>query len=733
MLSFIDVKFESNQFYLMVELLTNLEKISKVINGNNENPYLKRISKSDKEDLKSYFKEFYDLANEFSEIRELLDYDKNFRLLEGNREEQIKYNKWMNAQIESFANIDTLEDLDVSDNAKYAKAFEALLDTEFFKYVNKKAIEHANEITDEFDSVTTPISDEMESIIGNTKTDQITFITLPPEFLSKMPHYLPNSEIDGCYKGVVSFPPILRSMGKNLPDVILLHEITHTEIPLPDKNQFENEVQYDIYSRINHSLVELANDCEMGMQMCGFDNYFQTPMHNEMVLDEQGDVIDINDLSKYGVDTDFDFNFECETKDAYGRTTTTPKNSLSNAKIIGAIYPYFLMYKNRNSGIAIEETMEEILRDKEVIKEIYGEDFFESISNKDILKDIFESIKGIGSLQELNDIISEKLFDIEKSQEKTKEEGKMTIEEEMLKWGIEKKSSTPITDALRKADEEFLDQDYDLNIELTLTHFFTENPNCSTQEISIFVNDLITRIGEQFANDTEFKDTKTRIQEFNKRIYTIKNHNDVAFLTCRDDIGTQISGKLFELLQSEQYPSGKDYLPHKDKNLSISKEALEQRDYEIRAKYLEHIIDTYGMDIPESISANFQIICEQFFENPQDIMSLDIGRMNMQGAATITKILYNLGYRVNFDDLLKGGQISAEKVPLLMEKSKDLKNGQQYGKESLGAYEQPAFSQDVIKRLMEYQASIDGVEKYFRKETGMTEQKHYDDYGFEIE
>ena len=68
-----------------------------------------------------------------------------------------------------------------------------------------------------------------------------------------------------------------------------------------------------------------------------------------------------------------------------------------------------------------------------------------------------------------------------------------------------------------------------------------------------------------------------------------------------------------------------------------------------------------------------------------------------------------------------------------MEKSKDLKNGQQYGKESLGAYKQPYFSQDVIKRLMEYQASIDGVEKYFRKETGMPEQKHYDDYGFEIE
>ena len=73
-----------------------------------------------------------------------------------------------------------------------------------------------------------------------------------------------------------------------------------------------------------------------------------------------------------------------------------------------------------------------------------------------------------------------------------------------------------LRDEMMQFAKEHPDDDYDLDIQLTLTEYFANNPNCSTEQLAQFINDLITRIGEQFTNDTERKDVKTRIEEFNK-------------------------------------------------------------------------------------------------------------------------------------------------------------------------------------------------------------------------
>ena len=169
-----------------------------------------------------------------------------------------------------------------------------------------------------------------------------------------------------------------------------------------------------------------------------------------------------------------------------------------------------------------------------------------------------------------------------------------------------------------------------------------------------------------------------------------------------------------------------------DKRYIMSENDLESRDYDIRRKWLEHLTNQY--DIPEPISANFMVASEQFYNNPNNTtMTLDFGRTNMNIAPFMTRFLYNLGYKVNFDDVLKGGQICAEKISLAMSKVQKSKTGVQMGKESIGIYNEPCFSSDVLKRIKEYAETIKGVEKYFRKTVGMPEIKNYDEQGVEID
>ena len=415
MLDFVDVKFEPNKYYLMAELLTSLPNINQIFSKkiSINNLKLKSIPSNEKKALKEDFKEFCEIADKIPEIKDLINFDINFELLKNNREEQINYNKYMNEKIESFSNIDTIDQLKNSNNQKYANAFQKLFNTKFFKYAYNKSIEHAEEMKKEFDKTTKPVNEEMKQIIGKPKTKQVSFIALPPQLFFKTPHYLPNSEKDENYKGVASFSPIFDKLGKNLKDVILLHEITHTEIPLPDKSKFSNDVQFDIYSRINHSLVELTNDCEMGMKICGFKNYFKTPMHNEFVLDKEGSKVNIDELQKYGIGTNENLDFECKTK-KFGKTTITEKNEIGNDKIRGVIYPYFLMYKNRTKENPMESTLSEIARDSKIIKKIYGQEFLENIKSEGNITKVYEAVKDSESLQELNDVIAEKVFDIEK-------------------------------------------------------------------------------------------------------------------------------------------------------------------------------------------------------------------------------------------------------------------------------------------------------------------------------
>ena len=268
-----------------------------------------------------------------------------------------------------------------------------------------------------------------------------------------------------------------------------------------------------------------------------------------------------------------------------------------------------------------------------------------------------------------------------------------------------------------------MDYEFDSSIQNALIEFFSDNSNYTIDDVSQFINDMLTDICRQFANETETMDPKKRIEEFNKKIYTIMKNADITALTSKSEQGKNLYGKLFEFLQSEQFPTGKEYSPQKDRNQIMSKTEIECRDYEIRKKYIQHIIDTYASSMPSDLFTYLESINEQFKNRPIDMNTMYFGRMNMQNAAFMKRIIFDLGYRVNLDDLLIGKEISTDKIE--MGSQKDVfKSGEVREQDDF------CFTQAEYKRLQEYAENLNGLEKYFRQIIGL---KQYDEFGFPIE
>ena len=268
-----------------------------------------------------------------------------------------------------------------------------------------------------------------------------------------------------------------------------------------------------------------------------------------------------------------------------------------------------------------------------------------------------------------------------------------------------------------------MDYEFDSSIQNALIEFFSDNSNYTIDDVSQFINDMLTDICRQFDNETETMDPKKRIEEFNKKIYTIMKNADIAALTSKSEQGKNLYGKLFEFLQSEQFPTGKEYSPQKDRNQIMSKTEIECRDYEIRKKYIQHIIDTYASSMPSDLFTYLESINEQFKNRPIDMNTMYFGRMNMQNAAFMKRIIFDLGYRVNLDDLLIGKEISTDKIE--MGSQKDVfKSGEVREQDDF------CFTQAEYKRLQEYAENLNGLEKYFRQIIGL---KQYDEFGFPIE
>ena len=85
-----------------------------------------------------------------------------------------------------------------------------------------------------------------------------------------------------------------------------------------------------------------------------------------------------------------------------------------------------------------------------------------------------------------------------------------------------------------------MDYEFDSSIQNALIEFFSDNGNYTIDDVSQFINDMLTDICRQFANETETMDPKKRIEEFNKKIYTIMKNADIAALTSKSEKGKNL-------------------------------------------------------------------------------------------------------------------------------------------------------------------------------------------------
>lgn len=77
------------------------------------------------------------------------------------------------------------------------------------------------------------------------------------------------------------------------------------------------------------------------------------------------------------------------------------------------MYPYVLMYKNRNNEQQLETVEQEIQRDTQVIEKIYGKEFVEKIQNTDFLKTVQSSVEAYDNVLEFAEGMSRELLGIE--------------------------------------------------------------------------------------------------------------------------------------------------------------------------------------------------------------------------------------------------------------------------------------------------------------------------------
>lgn len=268
----------------------------------------------------------------------------------------------------------------------------------------------------------------------------------------------------------------------------------------------------------------------------------------------------------------------------------------------------------------------------------------------------------------------------------------------------------------------FFEMDMDTDTRLRINLFLkTEMEDPTQEDLTDFIDRLLDSICRDFEDTTERKDVRTRINEFNLKIYTIKSNPYFARLANQE-----LFGKVLSYLQIEDGTDAKSFVPSIDEKRPMSQEELKKRDYEIRKRHFKDIIDLYGTTMPTNYSDDMIIIDEALEAQTGDSIQLELGHVDVREAAYITRILFGLGYKADFDDV-KNGYVCARKIPLIMEKRKEEKSGQQLGKESIGAYRNPALTDEVYDRIMQNEQALDDIEMLITGKTNEGDSK-YDRY-----
>ena len=278
---------------------------------------------------------------------------------------------------------------------------------------------YSKEMEKRFIGQTQDYKENAENIIGNTNVKKIIYMPFTPELFSIEPCCLSDKNNNGEFAVQFTIPTDEKEFEEmfgmeyteGIESVILFHEKMHADIPTKSKENFKNPMQKELDSHLKHTIIELLANGEMGIEIANHSNCFQSVFHTGKITYKDR-TLKTDDLQELGMKDNELLHTEANEK-TWNGTEHFSKEDMGIIKIRGMMYPYTLMYKNRNNAQQLENVISEIQRDIPLIEEIYGKEFTEKIQNPDFLKTVQSSVKPYNNVLEFAEGMSRELLGIE--------------------------------------------------------------------------------------------------------------------------------------------------------------------------------------------------------------------------------------------------------------------------------------------------------------------------------
>ena len=410
----VDIEFNTNKIFLLIQTIYRIESIEDKINSSNGK--LSHLAES--------LQQFIDLIEKNKQgLEEFNKYKSNAE----NNNMWAEYGEY----IISFAQSDINS---INNNPKMAVAIKELINSNFFTEVEKLNNEYSIEMENKFIDQTQNHKKQAENIVGNTKTKKIIYMPFTPELFSIEPCCLSDKNGNGEYAVQFTIPTnkdnFEESFGmeytEGIESVILFHEKLHADLPTKDSRLFKNRIQRELDSHLKHAIIELMSNGEMGIELAKHSSYFSSVFHTGKIFDGES-VLQTGDLQRFGIKDNELLHTELDENNGKDIEHYS-KEDMGIIKIRGMIYPYVLMYKNRNNNNQVEAVMQQIQKDEQMIKNIYGEDFLNLLLDEKFLLQVQASVKPYNSLLEFAEGMSKELLGIEQVREFSEQQiGKATI------------------------------------------------------------------------------------------------------------------------------------------------------------------------------------------------------------------------------------------------------------------------------------------------------------------
>ena len=179
MAKYVNLNFSCNEYYLMGKLLTDSYKTRNIL-GTEDIPNLNSMSIDEKGRLLSEFEEFLKVAQSISCIDYLVNFADNFDRLPD--DVKGKYNNSIFNKLAQMGEVSNDKEFAQLEGADVLEAFNRLRNTDFFKSMLEKTMEHKDTLQERFKESEEIAEETLTLMLVNLDKKVMDVLVLPPEF-----------------------------------------------------------------------------------------------------------------------------------------------------------------------------------------------------------------------------------------------------------------------------------------------------------------------------------------------------------------------------------------------------------------------------------------------------------------------------------------------------------------------------------------------------------------------